>query len=118
MDAPTHEYWPRRCKGFKKDCQASYQAELLQCRSQGDQLPGIDDPGHATRLVAMQQPDKAQDFAISSSDHCVAAKEFKHSMTNRARLEHVTLPHVLAHGVVRTKSLPALFPHMSQRRAF
>ena len=37
------------------------QAELQQCRPQsppkGDQVPGNDDPGHATRLVATQQPD-------------------------------------------------------------
>ena len=50
----------------------------------GDQFPGINDSGHATELVATQQADKALKFTTSSGDHCVAAKDFKNSMTNRA----------------------------------
>ena len=49
-----------------------------------EEFLSIDNPGQATRLVAKQQLDKALDLTTSSSNHCVAAEEFKHSMTNLA----------------------------------
>ena len=61
------QYCPLKCK--KKGLQSFRPSKLLQCPPQsppkGDQFPGNDVPGHATRLVATQQPDKALNFTTS-----------------------------------------------------
>ena len=48
-----------------------------------DRFQAIDNPGHATRLVATQQPDKALQLPTWQGGHCAPAKEAKHSLTNR-----------------------------------
>ena len=58
-----------RWSAKRKDCKASGQANCCSVASNppptGDQFPGNDVPGHATRLVATQQPDRALHFTTS-----------------------------------------------------
>ena len=66
--AKNCHYCPLKCK--KKGLQSVRPSKLLQCRPQsprpqGDQFPGNDVPGHATRLVATQQPDMVLHFTTS-----------------------------------------------------
>ena len=76
----------RSVKG-KRDCQAADQAGLLQCRPpippKEIRSQAIDEPGHATRLIAMQQPDKPYTSQPWQGGHWEAAKEPKHSPTDR-----------------------------------
>ena len=97
-----------KCK--KKGLQSFRPSKLLQCPPQspppkGDQFPGNDVPGHATRLVATQQPDKALHFTTSLAGGLCGFQKLQAFNDKSCKLRQIILPHKLPHANVWTKEL-------------
>ena len=99
------QYCPLKCK--KKGLQSFRPSKLLQCPPQSppqrDQFPGNDVPGHATRLVATQQPDKALHFTTSLAGGLCSCQKLQAFNDKLCKLGQIILPHKLPHANVWTK---------------
>ena len=111
---------PLKCK--KKGLQTFRPSTLLQCPPQsppqGDQFPGNDVPGHATRLVATQQPDKALHFTTSLAGGLCGCQKLQAFNDKSCKLGQIILPHKLPHANVWTKELLIFLSQRTQRSAF
>ena len=79
----------------------------------GDQYPGIDEPGHPTRLVGAQQAHKVLHSAAQPA--CSWLRRLNRFQTSNhipRQLEHISLPHELTHEGVRAKQLLVLLPQV------
>ena len=95
-------YCPLKCK--KKGLQSFRPSKLLQCPPQsppkGDQFPGNDVLGHATRLVATQQPDMAPHFTTSLAGGLCGCQKLQAFDDISCKLGQIILPHKLPHASI------------------
>ena len=98
-------YRPLKCKN--KGLQSFRPSKLLQCRPksppQGDQFPGNDVPGHATRLIATQQADMALYFTTPLACGLCGCQKIQTFNDKSYKLGQIILPHKLPNANVWTK---------------
>ena len=114
MVAPKHVYCPHKYQGEERNaklqtrqncCSVAPNPSPPPLPPKGISSPGKDDPGHATRLVATQQPVKALHLTIPVMLSLCSIKGVQACNDKSYELKHVMLPQGLPQGTVCTKEL-------------